>query len=136
MNKLTKNQIYLRKKFSKKISLNINIGIMRLVKELSKLTKTNNTLVIESLLVKGISPLTKQFRDTWITLSCTTKDKAKKENQVFLQTEISVNAVKLIRFFIKEPFEKANRLNIWQEDLKNLNKAFNVYISFLVENSL
>ena len=63
----------------KKISLNINVGILNLVKELSKLTKANNTLVIESLLVKGVSPLIKQFESGWTLLLVTTKDKEKKE---------------------------------------------------------
>ena len=75
MDKITNSPL----EFRKKISLNINTSILSLVKELAKLTKTNNTLVIESLLTSGIYPLTKQFRDTWLTMSCTTKDKEKKD---------------------------------------------------------
>ncbi len=66
--------------FRKKISLNVNIAILNLVKDLAKLTKTNNTLVIESLLVGGVYPLIKQFKTTWTTMSCDTKDKKKKEH--------------------------------------------------------
>lgn len=64
----------------KKVSLNVNIGLLNLVKELTKLTKTNNTLVIESLLVKGVSPLIKQFRDSWTAILCYTKDESKKKH--------------------------------------------------------
>ena len=76
MDKLIKNPT----EFRKKISLNINLTLLSLVKEIAKLTKTNDTLVIESLLVKGTSPFLKQMRDTWITMSCDTKDKSKKEH--------------------------------------------------------
>jgi len=63
----------------KKISLNVSVEILGLVEELAKLTKTNNTLIIESLLINGFSPLIKQFKTSWITLSGNTKDKEKKE---------------------------------------------------------
>ena len=63
----------------KKISLNISVEILGLVKELARLTKTNNTLIIESLLINGFSPLIKQFKTCWITLYGNTKDKNKKE---------------------------------------------------------
>lgn len=63
----------------KKISLNMSVEILSLVEELAKLTKTNNTLIIESLLVNGFSPLIKQFKTSWVTLSGNTKDKEKKE---------------------------------------------------------
>ncbi|MDO8524489.1 MAG: DNA repair protein RecO [bacterium] len=51
----------------------------------------------------------------------------------FPATEIMVDSVKLIRFFIKEPIEKVERLSIWENDLQNLNKAFKVYFDFLAE---
>ncbi|MEK7104063.1 MAG: DNA repair protein RecO [Patescibacteria group bacterium] len=60
-------------------------------------------------------------------------DKAKKESQQFLSSEIMVDSVKLIRFFVKEPIEKVERLSIWEKDLQNLNKAFDIYFSFLAE---
>lgn len=63
----------------KKISLNMGIEILGLVEELAKLTRTNNTLIIESLLVNGFSPLIKQFKTSWVILSGNTKDKEKKE---------------------------------------------------------
>ena len=63
----------------KKISLNMSVEILSLVEELAKLTKTNNTLIIESLLINGFSPLIKQFKTSWVTLSGNTKDKDKKE---------------------------------------------------------
>lgn len=63
----------------RKISLNVSVEILSLVEELAKLTKTNNTLIIESLLINGFSPLIKQFKTSWITLSGNTKDKEKKE---------------------------------------------------------
>ncbi len=44
-----------------------------------------------------------------------------------------VDSVKLIRFFVKEPIEKVERLSIWEKDLQNLNKAFDIYFSFLAE---
>lgn len=58
---------------------------------------------------------------------------AKEESQEFLFSEIMVDSVKLIRFFIKESIEKVERLNVWEKDLQNLNKAFDTYFSFLVE---
>ena len=76
MEKLINNPI----DFRKKISLNINIGILDLVRDLAKLTKTNNTLVIDSLLVKGVDPLIKQFKNSWTLLSIDTKDKKKKKH--------------------------------------------------------
>ncbi|MFH0739838.1 MAG: DNA repair protein RecO [bacterium] len=51
----------------------------------------------------------------------------------FPAQEITVGAVKLIRFFIKEPIEKVERLNILEKDLQNLNQAFTAYFDFLVE---
>jgi hypothetical protein len=74
--------------FRKKISLNINVEILKLVKNLAKLTKTNDTLVIESLLVKGISPLIKQFRDSWTAMFYDTKDNLKKEHLTKLLNEL------------------------------------------------
>ena len=64
----------------KKISLNINVGILNLVKDLAKLTKTNNTLIIESLLVDGVRPLFKQFKTGWTIMSIETKDEKKKKH--------------------------------------------------------
>jgi len=61
-------------------------------------------------------------------------NKEKKENQSFLAFKIEVGAVKLIRFLVKEPIEKAERLNIWEKDLQNLNKALDTYFSFLTES--
>ncbi|MBU2616149.1 MAG: hypothetical protein KKC19_03530 [Nanoarchaeota archaeon] len=63
-----------------KISLNVNDSILSLVKDLASLTKTNNTLVIESLLVRGIRPLVEQFKSTWMTMSVDTKEGKKKES--------------------------------------------------------
>ena len=68
--------------------LNINVGLLNLAKELTKLTKTNNTLIIESLLVKGVSPLIKQFRDSWTAVLYDTKDEAKKERLKKLLKEL------------------------------------------------
>lgn len=51
----------------------------------------------------------------------------------FPATEIMVDSVKLIRFFIKEPIEKVERLSIWENDLQDLDKAFSVYYDFLVD---
>ena len=51
----------------------------------------------------------------------------------FPASEIMVDSVKLIRFFIKEPIEKVERLNVWGEDLQNLNKAFGAYFDFLAQ---
>ncbi len=48
--------------------------------------------------------------------------------------EIAVDTVKLIRFFLKEPLEKAERLAIWEGELKCLNKAFEIYFGFLSEH--
>lgn len=75
MEKIIKNPLEIRKK----ISLNINTGILSLVEEIARLTKTNNTLVIESLLVKGVSPLFKQFRNSWGAIPCETQDREKKD---------------------------------------------------------
>mgnify|MGYP001572981383 CR=1 FL=1 len=76
MDNIIKKQIEVRKK----ISLNMNVVILDLVKELAKLTKTNNTLVIESLLVKGVPSLTKYFRDSWTAILYDTRDESKKDN--------------------------------------------------------
>ena len=76
MDRLIENPINMRKK----ISLNVNTSVLDLVKELAKLTKTNNTLIIESLLVKGVSPLMKQFKEAWTAILCDTKDQSKKEH--------------------------------------------------------
>jgi len=51
----------------------------------------------------------------------------------FPATEIMVDSVKMIRFFIKEPIEKVERLSIWGDNLKNLNKAFEAYFNFLAD---
>jgi len=86
MKKLIKNPL----NFRRKISLNVNIEILNLISELAKLTKTNNTLIIESLLVNGISPLIKQFKTTWTTMSCDTKDKEKKEHLNRILEELKI----------------------------------------------
>ena len=75
-------------KMRKKISLNVNVALLNLVKDLAKLTKTNNTLVIESLLVKGVSPLFQTFKDSWSLLLVSTKDKDKKEHIQKLLNEL------------------------------------------------
>lgn len=74
----------------RKISLNISVEILSLVEELAKLTKTNNTLIIESLLVSGFSPLIKQFKTSWITLLGNTNDKEKKETINKLLEELKI----------------------------------------------
>lgn len=51
----------------------------------------------------------------------------------FPASEIMVDSVKLIRFFIKESIEKVERLNILDKDLENLNKAFGAYFDFLAQ---
>jgi len=61
-------------------------------------------------------------------------DEIKKENQQILFNEISVNAVKLIRFLIKQPMEMAQRLNPCQNDLRDLTKAGDAYFDFLVKS--
>lgn len=60
--------------------------------------------------------------------------KAKQENHALLVEEISVNEVKLIRFLIKEPFEKSQKLIFCQNDLQKLDKAFDLYFNFLSQN--
>ena len=75
MNKIIESPLNPRKK----ISLNINVGILNLIKDLAKLTKTNNTLIIESLLVEGVLPLLKQFKTGWTIMAIETKDNSKKE---------------------------------------------------------
>ena len=57
----------------------MSVEILSLIEDLAKLTKTNNTLIIESLLINGFSPLIKQFKTSWATLLGNTKDKEKKE---------------------------------------------------------
>ncbi len=51
----------------------------------------------------------------------------------FPAVEITVDTIKLIRFFLKEPMEKIERLNIREKDLQDLDKAFKVYYGFLVD---
>lgn len=84
MDKLIKNPVEMRKK----ISLNVNKSILNLVEDIAKLTKTNNTLVIEALLVKGISPLFQQFKHSWTAMSIETKDEKKKEQLKNLLEEL------------------------------------------------
>lgn len=78
----------------KKISLNINIAILNLVKDLAKLTRTNNTLVIEALLVKGVSPLIDQFKNSWVAMSIETKDNARKKRLENLLSELKKISLK------------------------------------------
>lgn len=63
----------------KKISLNINATILNLVKDLAELTHTNNTIIIEALLVNGIAPSIKQYNVSWLTLLGDTKDEKRKK---------------------------------------------------------
>ena len=63
----------------RKISLNIDTTTLDLVKELAELTNTNNTLIINTLLVHGFAPLTKTFKTSWVTLLGDAKDERKKE---------------------------------------------------------
>ena len=65
--------------FRKKISLNIDTTVLDLVKELAKLTNTNNTLIINTLLVHGFAPLTRGFKTSWVTLLGDTKDEKRKK---------------------------------------------------------
>lgn len=51
----------------------------------------------------------------------------------FPAINISVDSVKLIRFFIKEPIEKVEKLNVLEKDLEDLDKAFEAYFDFLAE---
>jgi len=76
MEKLEKKALETRKK----ISLNVNTGILELVRDFAKLTKSSNTMVIEALLAKGVHPLMNQFKNTWSALASVEKDKSKKEN--------------------------------------------------------
>ena len=84
MDKLIKNPVEIRKK----ISLNVNLALLNLIKDLAKLTKTNNTLVIEALLAKGVSPLFQQFKHSWTAMSIETKDDDKKEHLKILLDEL------------------------------------------------
>jgi len=98
MDKLIKNPVNVRKK----ISLNMNIAILDLVRDLAKLTKTNNTLVIESLLVTGVSPLFKQFKNAWTIMSIETKDKKKKQHIKDLLNELQeISNKKEVRVLIE-----------------------------------
>ena len=48
--------------------------------------------------------------------------------------EIAVDTVKLIRFFLAESMEKAERLTVLDKELKNLSQAFEMYFGFLSES--
>ncbi len=63
----------------KKISLNIDMTVLNLIKDLADLTSTNSTLIIDALLKNGIHPLTSQFKTSWITLLGDTKDEKRKK---------------------------------------------------------
>ena len=52
-------------KSRKKISLDINTEFLKIIDELAKLTKSSRTLIIESLLGKGISPFFDYLDHTW-----------------------------------------------------------------------
>lgn len=84
MEKLITSPINVRKK----ISLNVNVALLDLIGDLAKLTKTNNTLVIESLLVKGISPFFQLCKDSWSLLLASTKDKNQKKHLQNLLNEL------------------------------------------------
>ncbi len=87
MERLINNPINMRK-MRKKISLNVNVALLDLIRDLAKLTKTNNTLVIESLLVKGVYPLFQTFKEGWASALVSTKDKDKKERVQNLLNEL------------------------------------------------
>lgn len=57
--------------------------------------------------------------------------KAQKEEQNILTKEITVDTVKIIRLFIEQPIEDAQKLNLCQNDLIGLNEAFCLYFDFL-----
>ncbi len=75
MKKIIKSPLQPRKK----ISLDINTTILDLIKDLAELTHTNNTIIIESLLINGIAPSIRAFKIQWVTLLGDTKDKQRKE---------------------------------------------------------
>jgi DNA repair protein RecO (recombination protein O) len=59
---------------------------------------------------------------------------AKQESQQFLFGEVTVNTVKLIRFLVNQPIEKAQKLNSCQNDLQDLMRASGLFFSFLVKS--
>ncbi|MBU2615954.1 MAG: hypothetical protein KKC19_02515 [Nanoarchaeota archaeon] len=75
MRKLVENPF----NFRKKISLNIDIAILDLVKELAELTSTNNTLILNTLIANGFAPLTRTFKASWVALLGDTKDEQRKK---------------------------------------------------------
>ncbi len=63
---------------TKKISFNIEIQMLELVDDLAKLTKTNRTTVLTSLVGLGISSYVKSLRESWEKLKKSNPDKKAK----------------------------------------------------------
>jgi len=75
MEKITNKPFNVRKK----ISLDINKEFLQTIDELAVLTKSNRTLVIESLLGKGMSPFLDYLENTWERFLSEGRYKEKKE---------------------------------------------------------
>ena len=63
----------------KKISLNVNTTVLDLIKELSELTQTNNTTIINGLFLNGFRPLVRSFQISWSTMLGEAKDEERKK---------------------------------------------------------
>ena len=63
----------------KKISLDINKEFLNIIDELVKLTHSNRTLVIESLIGQGIAPLFKYWEGEWRRMLNSERYKEKKK---------------------------------------------------------
>jgi hypothetical protein len=110
-----------------KISLNVNKELLKIIDEISKLTKSNRTLIMESILVKGISPLLDQLESTWERFLSEERYNGKKEKL----GEILQNLRK-----IREKHLLANSRESWEKILekKNLDeKKKKEIINFLKE---
>ncbi|MDD5738542.1 MAG: DNA repair protein RecO [Candidatus Pacebacteria bacterium] len=59
-------------------------------------------------------------------------NKMQKQNQQFIFSEISVNAVKLVRFLINQPIEMSQRLSFCGNDLHELTRVSDAYFNFLI----
>ena len=110
-----------------KISLNVNKELLKLIDEISKLTRSNRTLVVESVLVKGMSPFLDYLESTWERFLSEERYNEKKEKL----GEILQNLRK-----IREKHLLANSRESWEKILekKNLDeKKKKEIINFLNE---
>ena len=76
----------------KKISLDMNEEILQIIDELAKLMKTSRTVIIGTLVGKGMSPFFKDLKDTWKSwvIKKETDEAKKKKIKVLLKELVNI----------------------------------------------